>query len=113
MLSPHVMYSLGARHVLAGLRPAEGRVPRPLLELSVRRLVVDLADLTDPERGRGIEKCQVDALLGHVGHHLVRRVGVSPQVAVGRLAAVPLGAGEEGNPATVLFRKVFPSPATM
>ncbi len=38
---------------------------------------------------------------------LVRRVGVSPQVAVGRLAAIPLGAGEEGDPATVLVWKVF------
>ena len=72
-----------------------------------RRLVVNLADLADPERRRGVEKRQIDALLGHVVHHLARCVGVSPHVAVGRLAPVPLGAGKEGAAAAILLREIF------
>src|SRR5262245_56534239 len=52
-------------------------------------------------------KAADDALLVHVGHHLLGRVRVAAQVAIGSLAAVPVRPWEERTPTAVLFRKIL------
>src|SRR5207245_7638216 len=72
-----------------------------------RGLIVRFSDFTDSERGGGIEEREIDPFLAEVGQHLLRRVGIAPHLAVGRLTPVPLGAGQEGDAAAVLLRQVL------
>src|SRR5215510_6359142 len=95
----HTLQAIGSR-----LAPVGHEV---VVSPAQSRLIVGLADFADPERGCGIEKREVDSFLTQIGQHLLRRVGVAPHVAVGRLAPVPLGAWEEGNATTVLLGQVL------
>jgi len=95
----HALQALGV-----GLAPVGHEV---VVGAAERGLIIRFSDFTDSERGGGIEEREIDPFLGQVGQHLLRRVGVAPQIAVGRLATIPLGAGKEGDAAAVLLRQIL------